>query len=160
MGQSRQMHIPTLRLYSVFGPFENPGRLMPTLIREGLAGKLPPLVNPEVMHDFVFIEDVVDAYLLAADKAGQECGVIYNVGTGKQTSLVEIVDSARRIMKIAALPRWSSMPDRKWDTGNWVADSHKIQKELGWRPKYTVEQGLGRMVEWFTSNTALHNLYQ
>ena len=152
--------MPTLRLYSVYGPFEDPGRLIPTLVREGLAGKLPPLVNPGVMHDFVFIEDVVEAYLLAASKAGQEPGIVYNVGTGIQTSIGEIVASARRIMKITVEPRWGSMPDRKWDTGSWVADSQKIRKELGWRPTYTLEHGLRRVVEWFKSDSTFRNIYQ
>ncbi|MDO8720857.1 MAG: NAD-dependent epimerase/dehydratase family protein [Syntrophales bacterium] len=160
MGQSRGMHMPTLRLYSVYGPFEDPGRLIPTLVMEGLAGKLPPLVNPGVMHDFVFIEDVVEAYLLAARKAGQGSGIVYNVGTGIQTSIGEIVASARRIMKIAVEPRWGSMPDRKWDTGSWVADSQRIRKELGWRPEYTLEQGLRRVVEWFKSDSTFRNIYQ
>jgi nucleoside-diphosphate-sugar epimerase len=159
-GQSRGMHIPTLRLYSVYGPFEDPGRLIPTLVREGLTGQLPPLVNPGAMHDFVFIEDVVEAYLLAAGKAGQESGVVYNVGTGRQTSLGEIVACARRIMKIDVEPRWGSMPDRRWDTGNWVADSQKIRKELGWRPKYNLEQGLSSVVEWFQSDPTLRNIYR
>ena len=159
-GQSRRVHTPTLRLYSVYGPFENPGRFIPTLVMEGLAGNLPPLVNPGVMHDFVFVEDVVDAYLLAADTTGQEFGAIYNVGTGIQTSLAEIVASARRIMGITVEPRWGSMPDRQWDTGSWVADSQKIREELGWRPKYTLEQGLRSVVEWFKSDAARLNMYR
>ena len=159
-GQSRSVNMPTLRLYSVYGPFENPGRLIPTLVMAGLAGKLPPLVNPGIMHDFVFVEDVVDAYLLAAGTAGQEWGAFYNVGTGSQISLAGIVATARRLMNIAVEPCWGSMPNRQWDTGNWVADSSKIRQELGWRPQYTIEQGLSRVVEWFRGNSAWQDIYR
>ena len=160
IGQSRGIHIPTLRLYSAYGPFEEPGRLIPTLAAEGLAGKLPPLVNPEVGHDFVFVEDVVDAYLLAASKNDQELGAVYNVGTGIQTSIGELVASVQQILKIDAKPKWGSMPDRKWDTKIWVADSHKIQTELGWKPKYTFEQGFREMIEWLKSDSTFQNIYK
>ena len=48
MAQTHPMKITTLRLYSVFGPFEEPTRLIPTLIMQGFAGKLPPLVSPMI----------------------------------------------------------------------------------------------------------------
>ena len=75
------MHMPTLRLYSVYGPWEEPTRLIPTLIRRGLQGELPPLVDPDISHDFVYVDDVVDAYLLAAKNATMEPGAVFNVGT-------------------------------------------------------------------------------
>ena len=50
--QSRGVHLPTLRLYSAFGPFEQPGRLMPTLILRGQKAELPPLAHPDSAHDF------------------------------------------------------------------------------------------------------------
>ena len=61
-----RVRIPTLRLYSVFGPYEDPKRLIPTVITKGFARTLPPLVDPNIARDFVFTEDVVDAFLLAA----------------------------------------------------------------------------------------------
>lgn len=160
IGQGRGIRISTLRLYSVYGPFEEPGRLIPTLAIKGLAGKLPPLVNPEIGHDFVFVDDVVDAYLLAASNSGQEFGAIYNVGTGIQTSIGEIVASVQKILKINAKPVWGSMPDREWDSKIWVADSKKIQTELGWRPKYTFEHGFHQMVKWLKSSSTYLNIYK
>ena len=58
---------------------------MPTLIVRGLRGELPPLVDPTIARDFVYIDDVCDAYLLAATRPTSEPGAIYNVGTGVQT---------------------------------------------------------------------------
>ncbi|MGK7877643.1 MAG: NAD-dependent epimerase/dehydratase family protein [Xenococcaceae cyanobacterium] len=147
--QSQGCHLPTLRLYSVYGPFEEPTRLMPTLIRRGLKGELPPLVNPDIARDYVYVEDVIDAYLLAATQPNQEPGAVYNVGTGVQTSLREVVDVARQVMEITPEPQWGSMPNRRWDTNVWVADSGKIQAALGWQPRYTFEQGFRLMVDWF-----------
>ena len=61
-------HICSLRLYSVYGPWEDPRRLMPTLVAHGMRGELPPLVAPDTARDFVHLEDVCDAFLLAASK--------------------------------------------------------------------------------------------
>jgi UDP-glucose 4-epimerase len=156
--QSQNVCLPTLRLYSVYGPYEEPTRLMPTLIQKGLQGELPPLVNPMIARDYVYVEDVVDAYLLAVTQPHQEPGAVYNVGTGIQTSLREVVDVARRVMNIPAEPAWGTMPNRQWDTTVWVANNHKIRTELGWQPRYTFEQGFRLIVDWFRKNRAAWNL--
>jgi UDP-glucose 4-epimerase len=146
--QSKAVHLPTLRLYSVYGPYEEPTRLMPSLIVQGLAGRLPPLVNPRVARDFVYVDDVTDAYLRAASTPDQERGAVYNVGTGTQTSLGDLVSIVRRVMEITTKPVWGSMPDRAWDTSTWVANSRKIRDELGWEPRYDLEQGFRAMLAW------------
>jgi UDP-glucose 4-epimerase len=158
--RSRHVHLPTLRLYSVFGPFEEPSRLMPTLIMRGLRKELPPLANPETARDYVYVDDVVEAYLLAAMQGSQEYGAIYNVGTGVQTKLREVVEVARRVLNLRVEPQWDSLPGRVWDTNVWVADNRKIRDQLGWQPRLTFEQGLSRMVEWFRDNPALCSFYQ
>jgi nucleoside-diphosphate-sugar epimerase len=140
--------IRTLRLYSVYGPYEEPTRLMPTLVAHGLRGELPPLVDPDVARDYVYVGDVEEAYLLAAGGSDQPPGAVYNVGTGVQTSLREVVATARRLMGIRAEPRWGTMPPRPWDTTVWVADRRAIEAALGWRPRHTLEQGLASMIEW------------
>ena len=149
IAQSQNLRIPTLRLYSVYGAYEEPDRLMPTLIERGLKGELPPLVNPKTARDYVYIDDVIEAYLLAAMMNTAELGAIFNVGTGIQTSLRDVVETACRVLKIKAKPQWGSMPDRQWDTTVWVADNRKIKDELGWTPDYTFEQGFKAMVNWY-----------
>ncbi len=154
--RNQHVRLPTLRLYSVYGPYEEPSRLMPTLIRRGLRGELPPLVNPDIARDYVYTEDVNDAYLLAAATADQEPGAVYNVGTGVQTALREVVDMARRAMAISAEPEWGSMPNRQWDTNVWVSDNCKITTTLGWTPRRTFEQGFRLMVDWMRDHMGLY----
>lgn len=141
--------ITTLRLYSAFGPYEDPNRLMPTLIAHGLKGGLPPLVAPETARDYVFIDDVVDAFLLAAGHQSHNPGAIYNLGTGIQTNLRQVVEVARRVMSINGQPEWGSMPSRHWDTTCWVADNRLIVRELGWAPRRSFEQGFQEMTNWY-----------
>ena len=151
--QRTRLPIITLRLYSVFGPYEEPRRLVPTLIAHGLEGRLPPLVNPDVARDYVHVDDVCDAYLLAASTPGQELGAVYNVGTGVQTTLREIVATARSLLAIEAEPVWGSMPERSWDTNVWISNPGRISAGLGWAPKFDLEQGLARTIAWFRANS-------
>ena len=57
-----------VRLYSIYGPYEEPTRLIPTLIAHGLRGTLPPLVSPATARDFVYVDDAVDALICLAQK--------------------------------------------------------------------------------------------
>lgn len=151
--QKQNLPITTLRLYSVYGPYEEPTRFLPTLIREGLAGRLPPLVNPDVARDFLYTEDALEAFRLAAEKAAAlPRGSVYNVGTGVQTSIRQVVEVARRTLDVSDEPRWGSMPDRQWDTGVWIADNRKIVRELGWTARVSFSQGFGKMAEWLREN--------
>ena len=145
---SEKVYIPTLRLYSVYGAYEEPGRFLPTLITRGLRGELPPLVDPNVARDFIFIDDVVDAYLAVATGSSAEPGPIYNVGSGVQTTIADVVKLAREVMKIATQPSWGTMPNYSWDANVWVSDSSKIRSQLGWEPRVSFRDGFCRMLEW------------
>lgn len=155
IAQSRNLHLPTLRLYSVFGPYEDPGRLFPALIQRGLQGELPPLVSPDTMRDYVYVDDVCEAYLLAATRPGQEPGATYNVGTGVQTSMRQLVELASKALAITVEPSWGSMPARIWDTAVWVADNRRAREALGWEPRTSLAEGFDRTVEWFRQHLSL-----
>ena len=154
------LRIQTLRLYSVYGPYEEPTRLLPKLITYGLRGGIPPLVDPSISRDFVHVDDVTRAFILAAE-ANESCiGGVYNVGSGLQTSLCQLVDLARRIMAIRAEPIWGSMSNRDWDTSIWEADARRIRSDLGWCPEISLEVGLRGMIAWFRENPDLLAFYE
>jgi len=158
IAQHHDAPVTTLRLYSAYGPYEEPTRLLPTLIVRGLEGELPPLVNPDIARDFVHVADVCEAFILAA-RSGQKLGAVYNVGTGVQTSLRQVVEIAQRAMHLSAEPQWGSMADRMWDATVWVANNRKIKEELGWKPTVNFEEGFNRMLDWFRSDPAMLSHY-
>jgi len=153
------LHTTTLRLYSVYGPYEEPTRLIPTLIVRGLEGRYPPLVSPRTARDFVYVEDVSTAFE-AALLAPTAAGGIYNVGSGVQTTLEKAVDVSRAAFAIAAEPRWSSMPARGWDTDTWVANTARTQAELGWHATTPFEAGFARTHRWLTASADRLAFYQ
>jgi nucleoside-diphosphate-sugar epimerase len=158
--QRQGLRIATLRLYSVYGPYEEPDRLVPALVMRGLEGRLPPLVAPDVARDYVYVDDVCEAYLLAAQRPAPDPGSVYNVGTGVQTPLRQVVDVARRVLPIAVEPEWGSMPPRIWDTAVWVSDSRRIGAELGWQPRVELEAGLRATLDWFQAEPERLGFYR
>jgi nucleoside-diphosphate-sugar epimerase len=150
--------IPTLRLYSVYGPYEEPDRLIPKVILHGLQGQLPPLVDPDIVRDFVYVKDVEKAYLLLATQSSGKAGEVYNLGTGIQTSLRDVVALAKQVFELEVEPQWGTMPNREWDTTVWQANNASI-RAIGWEPEYTFEKGFRETVEWFQNHPELLSYY-
>ena len=152
-------NVCTLRLYSTYGPWEEPRRLVPALAVEGLRGRLPPLVDPTIARDFVWVGDVVDAYLAAGNATHDEPGAVYNVGTGVQTALVDAVETVRDVLAVEATPDWGSMPPRSWDTNRWVADSQKIHEQLSWHAETSFRVGFGAFADWLRERPDIFEFY-
>lgn len=150
--------VATVRLYSVYGPWEEPQRFIPQLVARGLEGRLPPLASPDTARDYTYVSDVCDAYVRLA-RGAVEPGSIYNLGTGVQTSLRQAVEVARHVLRIAIEPTWKSMPDRGWDTSTWVADSSLAKARLGWSAEVDLEQGLRLTADWLRDHPQLKERY-
>lgn len=160
VGTSKKQPVCVLRLYSAYGPFEAPERFVPSLILRGLEGKLPPLVPPAIARDYIYVDDVCDAFLKAADAAARYPGAVWNVGSGVQTTIGEFVELARTMLGIIEEPRFGSMPARTWDTEVWKADSALIAEQLGWSPTHDLQSGFGEMIMWFRKNENMLKHYQ
>ena len=146
--RKHNMNVVTLRLYSVYGPYEDKRRFIPTLVAHAIKGRLPPLVAPETARDFVYVDDVCESFTLAATKSVPERGLVYNIGSGIQTTIRQAVNIAIAMFGIKEEPLWNTMPGRQWDTDKWVADSHLARTCLDWHPGYSFRDGLQKMVEW------------
>lgn len=151
VGRSTGAGIGTLRLYSVYGPWEEPSRLIPSLALRGLDGGLPQLAQPTTARDFIYVDDVLDAFVLAAEHVATDPGVVYNVGTGIQLTLAEVVGVASEQLGIDVQPTWGTMGNRSWDTNVWVSDSGRL-RSLGWSPKVPFERGFAEFVRWVASD--------
>ena len=157
---SHRVPITTLRLYSVYGPYEEPTRLIPTLLVRGLDGQWPPMANRDIARDYVYVDDVCDALLVAASDSRIAHGSVYNIGTGTQTTLEEVVDLVRELLGVDAPVQWGSMPPRSWDTDVWVADSSRIRQETGWQFTSSLENGLAQFKRWIEQNPSHLKYYR
>jgi dolichol-phosphate mannosyltransferase len=150
----------TLRLYSIYGPLEEPGRLMPTLVRAARAGGWPPLVTPSIARDFVSVDDACRAFLLAARSESLRPGAVFNIASGIQTTLGELVNTVARVFNVGAEPSWGSMEQRAWDTSVWVGDPRLAETELDWRASTALEDGLKSVAAWFDEHPELEARYR
>ena len=148
--------IVTLRPFSVYGPYEEPGRFIPTLLEALYLREKMNLVSPEISRDHIYVDDMVNAYLLI-DKLKKYGGEIFNIGTGSQYSIKQVVQAAVKVTGKTADFRWGKMKKRPWDTTRWVADISKAHKLLGWAPRINLERGLGLAWKWFESNYNFYN---
>ena len=100
-------------------------------------------------RDYLYVEDVVDALLLAGQKK-QAIGKYFIVSSGKTIEFIEMV---KKIIDVCGSGSYEMVPwpeDRKRiETGDYVASYEKIKKELGWEPKTTFDEGLGKTVDFY-----------
>jgi nucleoside-diphosphate-sugar epimerase len=139
--------IVTLRLFSTYGPGDNPRRLVPRLIAGAIASTSISLSRPEIARDWIYIDDVVALYLEAAKRASELAGAIFNVGTGRRVNLGELVETVLRVVPSKAEMRWGEFPAPRHDDHPWIADMRQTFDAFGWRPRTSLEHGLKRMTE-------------
>ncbi|HLA76789.1 MAG TPA: NAD-dependent epimerase/dehydratase family protein [Vicinamibacteria bacterium] len=141
--------IAILRPFTVYGPWESPRRLVPAAIAGLREGREIPLTPPGIRRDFVFVEDVVEACLAAAERSLPP-GVILNVGTGIEHSNEDVVNLIGSLLGLEARFRLGAVPPHAADRPHWVADLTTTRRLLGWEARHSLEQGLRRTLDWWT----------
>lgn len=159
VGRARGLKVVTARLYSVYGPFEAPERLIPTLLVHARRGTLPPLVDARTERDFVHVDDVIQAMLMLAGESRVEPGSVFNVGSGRQTTIGEIVSLVSHRFGVTEEPTWGSYDPRAWDTFTWRSDPSRLLS-LGWRPATCLADGLDRTMEWLVADDERWRYYE
>jgi nucleoside-diphosphate-sugar epimerase len=154
VARARQSPIMILRLFMVYGYWESPARLIPASIMAALNNREIALTRSGYRRDWVFVEDVVQACVLAAG-AANPAGEIINIGCGEQWSNEEIVTTIESIVGQPLRVRVGAYPARPWDRDCWVADNQKAKQWLGWEPRHSLRSGLEKTVSWFR----LHQAY-
>jgi nucleoside-diphosphate-sugar epimerase/glycosyltransferase involved in cell wall biosynthesis len=152
VGNIRRLPVLNLRLYSVYGPLEDLSRLIPNLVAKGLKGAFPPLVDPNTSRDFVYIDDVCDAFVHAAARLTPDIyGQAFNIGTGRATTIREVAKVAGDVFAIREEPIFGSMAGRSWDLPDWYAAPGKAERLLNWTAKTDLATGLKLTSEWVRS---------
>jgi nucleoside-diphosphate-sugar epimerase/glycosyltransferase involved in cell wall biosynthesis len=151
-GKTRGVPVVNLRLYSVYGPYEDSSRLIPVLCEQSMHGKLPMFARAEVTRDFVHVDDVVAAFADAALRMCPEiAGESFNIGTGVQTSLSALANLTKQLFGIQDEPRFSPGAGRAWDVDNWHSNPEKAKEILGWTAQIGLKEGLINTRNWWES---------
>lgn len=148
-GSVKEIPVVNLRYYSVYGPYEEPDRLIPRLIEEGTKGSYPPLVEPEISRDFIYIDDVVLATLKAANiNFSTARGMSFNIASGIKNTIRDVAGIIKEIFNISKDPTWGEMPNRKWDLKEWYGDIEKTKELIGWVNETPLKDGLIKTKDW------------
>ncbi len=124
---TQNLPIVTLRLFSPYGPYEQKTRLIPSVILAALQKTNPRITSRQFVRDFIFIEDVLDAYEAVIDVKNAS-GKIFNIGSGQQHSVGEVVDTVIDLLgnevtyEVGIPQRWKNEPHilaGRYRTGNF-----------------------------------------
>ncbi len=128
-----------LRVFNVYGPGQKGNLLIPTILRQ-LPSGIITLKNPKPKRDYLYVSDVVSAYIKAAGY-NTESYEIFNIGYGESYSVKEIVDNILVAYGKEVEVRYMNEV-RKGEIMNTIANINKAKKYLGWYPKVELKDGL------------------
>lgn len=137
-----------LRLFTPFGPYERRGRLIPHTILSALRGEDVALTDGRQRRDFLYAADVVDALVRAAH-APTPPGAVINICSGQGTTVLQAVETILRLMGSRVRPRPGALPTRKDEIWELSGSRERARQWLGWAPDTTLEDGLGKAIEWW-----------
>jgi UDP-glucose 4-epimerase len=145
----------SLRFFNVFGPRQDPASeyaaVIPRFVTAMSRGERPVLFGDgDQTRDFTYVENVLDACLLAASSGPDAVGWAYNVGCGERISLLQLVEGLNRALGTSLQPTHAE--PRPGDVRHSLADVTAAARDLGYRPSVTVQEGLARTVAWFAAN--------
>ncbi len=140
-----------LRYFNVFGPGQDPdsqyAAVVPRFIVGTLHGETLQVHGDGLQsRDFAYIENVVDANLLAA-QSQEANGCVFNIGHGKAHTLMDVIDLLRQVMRSEL--RWVHSPERPGDVRQTLADISQAKRHLGYRPRISFEEGITETVKYF-----------
>ena len=151
--------VVSLRPFTVYGPFEARHRWIPHVIMSSLKGRDIELTTAEQTRDFVFVEDVLEAFL----KAGVVPGIVgetFNVATGEATSVADMVLKILKLMNVKIKPLFGVRPSREFELWSLSGDPSKARDKLQWTAKTSLEEGLKKTIRWFEENGRKYPAYR
>ncbi len=145
-----------------YGPYQFPEKLIPLVLNNGLAGKaLPVYGDGGNVRDWLYVLDHCEAILLVLEKG--RVGESYNIGGHNEKTNLEVVTQLCDMLdeKVGPLPDGSPhrelitfVRDRLGHDRRYAIDAGKIERELGWTPRFVFEQGIEKTVDWYLKHRA------
>jgi len=148
MCKKKNVQLAWLRIFYVYGPRQRIDSLIPSILEHLQKGELPDLRTPNNANDFIYIDDVVDAFIKAITKEYKSG--IFNIGSSKSTSVLEICRVAEQIVlgqNVLTKQLESNIENISSDVDFWAAID-QAHGSLGWQPKTSVINGIKKTQNW------------
>jgi len=143
-----------LRFFNVYGPRQDPSSpysgVLSVFMKALIARQSPTIYGDgEQSRDFTYVEDVAELNLKAA-RAPNVAGKVYNAGNGNRYTLNQLWDWLQKIEGVSIPAEYG--PSREGDVRDSQADTTAAVRDLGHAPRFTIEEGLRRTLEWYRGN--------
>src|SRR6185437_5474071 len=147
--------VATVRIFSAYGPWEDPTRLVPYVMGCCRRGETPQVTAGTQPRDFIHVEDVV-ALLRTVARLPQTAGHILHAGTGQQHRVRDMIETIMDVCTGARLTaRFGTETTRPGEPAHWLADIGQTTALTGWTPLHDLRAGVERTWAWFTAQNNL-----
>lgn len=148
-----QLPVCVTRCGNMYGGGDlNWNRLIPGTIRSYVNGDRPLIRSDGTLQrDYVYVEDIVDAYLLLAERMDDRdiVGQAFNFGVNRPYSVLEVVETIRELMQKDIAPTVLNQAGRDTEIPVQYLDSTRAERTLGWKPRFGFVEGLRRTTAWY-----------
>jgi nucleoside-diphosphate-sugar epimerase len=145
------MEVAWGRIFFLYGPHESSQRLVPSVTRSLLRGEEAACTEGEQIRDFMHVEDVGDAFAAVLDS---EVRGAVNIASGAGTRVRDLVEVIGRMVGRPELIHLGAIAAPPDDPPVLVADITRLQEEVAWTPRFSLEQGVAQTVEWWQRQSA------
>lgn len=135
-----------VRPFQVYGPGQPNHTLIPAAIRAALAGEDFPMTRGEQERDFIYVDDVMEGMLAAAEVPGVE-GCSLDLGTGQIYTVCEVIERIWAMTRAQGHILAGALPYRPSEVMHLVADADRTARLTGWRARVGLEEGLHKTVQ-------------
>jgi nucleoside-diphosphate-sugar epimerase len=147
-----------LRLFSSFGPMDNPGWLIPYLTTSLIAKERPRLTVAEQLWDYIYVEDVALAIRAVLDSKDAEG--VFNLGSGQAYKLKTVIEKIRDLIDARLPLGFGEVQYRPDQIMHLQADISRLHKATGWLPKYDLDQAIKETIEWHLKESSWPKILQ
>jgi nucleoside-diphosphate-sugar epimerase len=147
--QEQGVELAWARLFFLYGPREQPARLVPSVIGALLEGRPVATSSGRQTRDFMHVDDVAAAVAALLDSA--VVGPV-NIASGVGVTIGEVVAEIVRLIGSPELVQPGALPERPGEPPLLVADVSRLRDEVGFRPRWTLADGLAATVRWWEAN--------
>jgi nucleoside-diphosphate-sugar epimerase len=142
--------VVTARPFNTFGPRQSLRAVIPTIVTQALRTERVRIGSTFPRRDFVYVEDTVDA-LTRIGASSDGAGEVFNVGTGADISVGEVVELVAGILgkQVAVEEESDRVRPPSSEVGQLLADAGRTESVFGWRPAHSFEDGLKLTVDWY-----------
>lgn len=145
-----------VRPFSVFGPYEEPLRLVPYLLSSAVTNRKIKLSSPTNVRDYIFVGDFFEGVMYIVKNSDKlKPGEIFNLGTGIETRTEQVVKKINKILGEQLDVEWGKEKIAQPEIPHWFADISKMEN-FGWKTRYTLEEGLKITLDWIKNNISYY----